>query len=355
MWIGQAFTFYGISPISFCPIFSTETDKRTKRDESYVPTAWEKRQMQKKPDRIPLPDGMSRKGLLHATTAAATRFGLSSSAHLGMVASTINAAGGNMQDVVASLPSAKRHRKATQAEIARKVKDDFINDCKSMKKVLHWDGKVTQFTVGKDKVYYDCNAVVLSVPLSEKKPQFIGAPIVAHGTGELLAQSALHCLDQWEARNDLIGFVFDTTASNTGVHQGAAVRIAEIIARALLWLPCRYHIAELHIKIPYDKLQGPTNGPDDPLFKRFKLWFTKKAQEAKGNNAKFPDPGLFSKWEWDDESPTGPYRSEVTWWARATLTWVREQLYANTFPRGDYRELCEIINITLGGEVILTS
>ena len=38
-------------------------------------------------------------------------------------------------------------------------------------------------------------AVVLNMPLSGVKPQFIGAPVVAHGTGELLATaSLLHCV-----------------------------------------------------------------------------------------------------------------------------------------------------------------
>ena len=79
---------------------------------------------------------------------------------------------------------------------------------------------------------------------------------------------------------------------------------------------------------------------------------------ARINNTIFPDPGLFAKWQWDDndeDSPTGPYLSEQSWWARATLTWVQEQLYIGTFTRGDYRELCELINVILGGEVNYTT
>jgi hypothetical protein len=89
------------------------------------------------------------------------------------------------------------------------------------------------------------------------------------------------------------------------------------------------------------------------LFKRFKKWFVERAQEARGNGMIFPDPVEFSKWEWEEQesSPTGPYANSMNWWARATLTWVREQLYTDTFPRGDYREFCELLNIILGGEV----
>jgi hypothetical protein len=63
---------------------------------------------------------------------------------------------------------------------------------------------------------------------------------------------------------------------------------------------------------------------------------------------------LFAKWQWhesDEDWEHGPYMSEMSYWARETLTWVQNQLHANTFPRGDYRELCELINIILGGKV----
>lgn len=92
-------------------------------------------------------------------------------------------------------------------------------------------------------------------------------------------------------------------------------------------------------------------GPDDPLFKRFKTWYAERVEEARLNGTKFPDAGSFQKWQREDTSPTGPYQSDISWWEHATLTWVQEQLCANTFPRGDYRELCELINIILGGEV----
>ncbi len=306
--------------------------------------------MNKKPDQVPL-EGVNRKRILRSTTAAATRYGLTSTQHLGMVASTINAVGGNMMDIVASPATIKRHRKAEQKAIATKVQRDFMSKFKSQKKVLHWDGKVTEFLDTQGMVYQDCNAVVLSVPLSDTKPQFIGAPVVDQGTGEKLAESAIHCVNQWEAADDIVAMVFDTTSSNTGIHQGAAVFIEEMLDRALLWPACRHHVAELHIKWPYDKLMGATTGPDDPLFKKFHDWFVAKAQEAKANGAAFPDTGLFATWQWDDRSPTGPYRNSVTWWARATLTWIRDMLHRNTFPRGDYLEMSEVMNIILGGEV----
>ena len=323
------------------------------RDPEYTPPLRYQREARKKPDTIQLSKGASRKRLLRDTTPAATRYGLTSSEHLGMVASTINAVGGNMLELVASPSTIKRHRKSEQKEIAKSIKRNFIVKYESMKKVLHWDGKVTQFRDIEGQVYQDANAVVLSVPLSNDTAQFIGAPIVERGTGEKLARSAMHCVNEWEAQDDLVALVFDTTASNTGHHQGAGVYIEEQIGHAVMWPACRFHVAELHIKLPYDTVFGATTGPDDPLFKRFKDWYMKQIPAARANGARFPDSGLFAKWPWDDSSPTGPYKSDITWWMRATLTWVREQLERNTFPRGDYREFCEALNIILGGEVNL--
>ena len=84
---------------------------------------------------------------------------------------------------------------------------------------------------------------------------------------------------------------------------------------------------------------------------RFKSWYTEKAEEARHNQATFPDEGLFRKWSWNDECPVGPYIDTQTWWTRATLSGVQDQLRAGRFPRGDYQELAELINIILGGKV----
>jgi hypothetical protein len=92
-------------------------------------------------------------------------------------------------------------------------------------------------------------------------------------------------------------------------------------------------------------------GPDDPFFKRFKKWYKTQANDAREHNAVFPDPADFNRWEWTETSPNGPYLTSMNWWARSTLTWVQEHLVRGTFPREDYRELCELINIVLGGEV----
>ena len=85
------------------------------------------------------------------------------------------------------------------------------------------------------------------------------------------------------------------------------------------------------------------------MFKRFKGWF----KDTRARDPNFPDPDTFAKWQWEGEnpSPTGPFLHTQNWWALATLTWAQERLHDNSFPRGDYREFCELLNIILGGEV----
>ena len=55
--------------------------------------------------------------------------------------------------------------------------------------------------------------------------------------------------------------------------------------------------------------------------------------------------------EGDENSACGPYLKGENWFIRQSLNWVQEQLNTNTFPRDDYRELCELVNFVLGGNV----
>ena len=56
---------------------------------------------------------------------------------------------------------------------------------------------------------------------------------------------------RWRNRgiaDSLAGFVFDTTASNTGIRAGCAKVLEETILRAVLWLAFRHHCYELHVE-----------------------------------------------------------------------------------------------------------
>jgi hypothetical protein len=92
---------------------------------------------------------------------------------------------------------------------------------------------------------------------------------MTNGTGLSQAKAALELANIWEVKNSIVGFCFDTTASNTGVRAGSATIIKKELNRRLLWLSCRHHMYELHIKHAFSKLFGERTGPDDLLFKWF--------------------------------------------------------------------------------------
>ena len=47
---------------------------------------------------------------------------------------------------------------------------------------------------------------------------------------------------------DIVAFVFETTASNSGRVKGATVRLEKTLGRHILFLGCRHHVSELIVK-----------------------------------------------------------------------------------------------------------
>ena len=256
----------GFNPCQYSSNSETE-------DPAYEPSDWHKRQESSKLAVITLPVA-PRTGLLRATTATATRFSVSAAAHLAIVTNTVKAAGGNLDDFTASHSAAKRHRKQEQATKATFIKDSFTSKWKGWPKVQQWDGKVMELQEAQGiRRYQDVNAVVLSIPGSTMSPTAIGMPIVDRGTCHNLAISALDKVAEWGDINEIVGGVFDTTSANTGLHEGGMTHVENHFRKALLWLACQYHIAELHLKHPYESIMRRATGPDEPLFKAFKHWF----------------------------------------------------------------------------------
>ena len=109
-----------------------------------------------------------------------------------------------------------------------------------------------------------------------KKPdQFFGAPMIPNGTGRVVSQTLIPTIAEWNIpSSSIIGMCWDTTASNTGQHKGSATHFEASIVKALLWLACRYHMGELHVKHPDIKVWVlKTSVPEDLMFKKFQNIF----------------------------------------------------------------------------------
>jgi hypothetical protein len=103
----------------------------------------------------------------------------------------------------------------------------------------------------------------------------------------------------------------------------------------ILWLACRHHVHEIHIKHVGDKVLGARGGPSDKLFVRFQ-------DEFSSLDKSFRSLVLL---DWLTLGPT--MRKQ----AQSVLNWGQKCLEENAFPREDYRELVELTVIFLGGFV----
>ena len=99
--------------------------------------------------------------------------------------------------------------------------------------------------------------------------KLLAVPKRERATGESQAEGCIAALDDWSLRSHIEGLVFDTTASNTGLHRGACTIIEEGLRRELVWIACRHHVLEIVLSSVFKEVFGPTGGPEATLFKRF--------------------------------------------------------------------------------------
>ena len=111
-----------------------------------------------------------------------------------------------------------------------------------------------------------------------------------------------------------------------GERKGCAALIEQHIGHALLWLTCRRHIYELHIKHAAVAVIGKTVGPDEGLFKRFR-------KDWDNIDHSVEDLVLFD-WE-----PSEPFLCEQ---AEIVQRLGDHSLDNDTFPRENYKELVEL-------------
>ena len=110
--------------------------------------------------------------------------------------------------------------------------------------------------------------------------------------------------------------------------------------RAILWLACRHHMGELHVKHPDIAIRViNTKAPEDTMFKKFQEIFENLPQ------------GNYRLYEWPAEL-LHPL-DFLTTRALEVRQWGMAQMQCGTFnqQRDDYRELCELVVFYLGGSV----
>ena len=162
---------------------------------------------------------LPRTGLLDGSSELASRLNLSHRKATALTAQFVKMGGGSLHDCTLSTSSAYRHRKRFVTKKAEEIRLVFRENIPKYV-VLHWDSKVIKYDRHHDME--DRLAIVASFPGSAQ-PLFLGAPRIADGRGTTMSGALGNALHEWSIPFErVIGLCWDTTASNTGRHAGAA-------------------------------------------------------------------------------------------------------------------------------------
>ncbi|KAG0727484.1 hypothetical protein GWK47_034566 [Chionoecetes opilio] len=248
-------------------------------------------------------------------------------------AATPQVLGMDIGSMAVSKSTVHRARIAGREQAAEKIVE-LRNQEIPERLVLHWDGKLLPSLSGDTE---DRIAVLLT---GEDDAEFLlGVPASSDSTGRNVAAVVLKEVDEAGIRDKIIAFCFDTTASNTGMVQGACILIEQELGRSLLWLACRHHVLEVILKDVFEASLGSSSGPDIGIFKR-----------------------LHDRWSFVDSSQRETVETSedlVEFFATNdtasklkddALAFLKEALMSKNHPREDYEELLRLSYLFLGGE-----
>ena len=143
-----------------------------------------------------------------------------------------------------------RKRASNRTVIMEQAMEEFSRN-KPVRAALHWDGKLVQDTTG---ILRENEAILVSGAPHYLEGKLLAVSLLVDeegqptSTGEAQALAVLQQVQNWGVEENIVALVFDTTASNSGVHRGATVRLLKSLARPLFFLACRHHVSELIVK-----------------------------------------------------------------------------------------------------------
>lgn len=203
------------------------------------------------------------KNLTAITGAVALSRGLSVRDHTAIQASFITGANGDVNDFSLSVSTTWRHNRVLRKETAEQI-------LKSWNKppfcIVHYDSKLIKYISG----LTDDRITVLISGHPQKTPKLLGIPNIPDSTGDSQHKAVFKLLEEWKTIDNIVGAVFDTTSSNSSRWKGSVTLIERRLNHPILWLACRHHVYELHIKHFPEVVMGKRNSPSEGLFRRFK-------------------------------------------------------------------------------------
>ena len=133
-----------------------------------------------------------------------------------IVAPALKAAGVDIDTMTLSTSTIYRSRKSVCKSLVETQKELFVPNTPL---VAHFDGKLLPENDGRLEELVDRMPIVVSGVNTEK---LLAIPRLPTSTGELMGKAVVQTLQDWKGVSDwLAGLCFDTTSSNTGIHNGA--------------------------------------------------------------------------------------------------------------------------------------
>lgn len=200
--------------------------------------------------------------------------------------------------------------------------------------MLHWDGKllpdITVASPSREK------AERIAILASGDGVEFLfGVPKIGSSSGTDQANACLSAINDRGLSHQIKAIVLGTTASNTGLLQGACIKIQEQLQSELVWLACLHHVYEVILVDVFRSAYGPSSGPSIPLFSCFQdQW---RNLDKRNFKTAEDDEEILANFvsDWSVPHEEAMRRLEVA--LRLTAT------------RDDYRELTTLAYIFLGG------
>ena len=265
---------------------------------------------------------VSGKKLLSPKVASALdRTGISDREAMHIIAPIAEAVGLEANDVTLSRQTIRRGRIENREQESTQIKKDFCiqSESKNGPWTVHWDGKLLQDITGLESV--DRLPILVS---SFETEQLLQIPKLISGTGLNIANAVFKSLQDWKLLQKINSMCFDTTSTNTGIHNGACVHLETHLKKKLLYSACRHHVSELMLGTVFECHMGASSAPDVQIFKRFK-----------------------NQWSFFNHDDTS---SSIELDNPAEIIVFCEERLKEDQPRDDYKELLELAILCAGGE-----
>ena len=284
--------------------------------------------------------------LIKKTSIFCGRFGISVGVQTGLLALFLRSGNINLNEVKLSKTKVEKIRKDLYLSESELIKEKIKEKCKNSNLILHIDTKkVTALNENYISEVNERLAIVVTSPdwdlntNGKQQDELLGIVECQSGKGYDQALACFNVIKKFGIESFIIGICADTIACNTGCNKGCISILGELLNRPLLRLLCRKHSQERHILHAINAItKTESKGPSKSIYTRFKAAWPMNYENVQKNMDQL------SKFPWCKVSGT-PLEDM----AKKSLSFCKKALELHTFPRNDYKHLCQYVIVFLEG------